>query len=124
MASGSKRVIYAAMVGNGLIAIAKFVGAALTGSSAMLSEGIHSLVDTGNQSLLLYGICAFQTTGRRKTPVWLCFRNLFLGVYRGDPDFLRWRGHIDLPRDRESLASSSGARPVHQLRHLDTGDDF
>ncbi len=56
MASGSKKVIYAAMIGNGLIAIAKFVGAAITGSSAMLSEGIHSLVDTGNQGLLLYGI--------------------------------------------------------------------
>ena len=56
MASGSKKVIYAAMIGNGLIAIAKFVGAFITGSSAMLSEGIHSVVDTGNQSLLLYGI--------------------------------------------------------------------
>ena len=56
MASGSKKVIYAAMIGNGLIAIAKFVGAFLTGSSAMLSEGIHSVVDTGNQGLLLYGI--------------------------------------------------------------------
>lgn len=56
MASGSKKVVYAAMIGNGLIAIAKFVGAFLTGSSAMLSEGIHSLVDTGNQSLLLYGM--------------------------------------------------------------------
>ncbi|MEE9313330.1 MAG: cation diffusion facilitator family transporter [Rhizobiaceae bacterium] len=56
MASGSKKVIYAAMLGNGLIAIAKFVGAFMTGSSAMMSEGIHSVVDTGNQSLLLYGI--------------------------------------------------------------------
>ena len=56
MAAGSKKVIYAAMIGNGLIAIAKFVGAALTGSSAMLSEGIHSVVDTGNQGLLLYGM--------------------------------------------------------------------
>lgn len=56
MASGSKKVIYAAMIGNGLIAIAKFVGASITGSSAMLSEGIHSVVDTGNQGLLLYGI--------------------------------------------------------------------
>jgi cation diffusion facilitator family transporter len=56
MASGSKKVIYAAMLGNGLIAIAKFVGAFITGSSAMMSEGIHSLVDTGNQILLLHGI--------------------------------------------------------------------
>ena len=56
MASGSKKVIYAAMIGNGLIAITKFIAASITGSSAMLSEGIHSLVDTGNQMLLLYGL--------------------------------------------------------------------
>ncbi|MEQ8858057.1 MAG: cation diffusion facilitator family transporter [Pseudomonadales bacterium] len=56
MASGSKRVILAALVGNALIAVTKFIAAALTGSSAMLSEGIHSVVDTGNQILLLYSL--------------------------------------------------------------------
>ncbi len=56
MASGSKKVIYAALVGNFLIAITKFFAAAITNSSAMLSEGIHSIVDTGNQVLLLYGL--------------------------------------------------------------------
>jgi cation diffusion facilitator family transporter len=56
MASGSKLVIIAALIGNALISITKFVAASITGSSAMMSEGIHSLVDTGNQVLLLYGM--------------------------------------------------------------------
>ncbi len=56
MASSSTKVIYAALAGNFLIAVTKFIAAAVTGSSAMLSEGVHSVVDTGNQLLLLYGL--------------------------------------------------------------------
>ncbi|PLY03855.1 MAG: cation transporter [Desulfuromonas sp.] len=56
MASGSKKVIYAALIGNTLVAITKFIAAVITGSAAMLAEGIHSVVDTGNQVLLLYGL--------------------------------------------------------------------
>jgi cation diffusion facilitator family transporter len=54
--SASTKVIFAALIGNTAIAITKFTAALMTGSSAMLSEGIHSLVDTGNQVLLLYGM--------------------------------------------------------------------
>jgi cation diffusion facilitator family transporter len=52
----NKKVIYAALAGNTAIAITKIAAAIYTGSSAMLSESIHSIVDTGNQILLLYGI--------------------------------------------------------------------
>ena len=54
--ASSKKVIVAALIGNYLIALTKFAAFYMTRSSAMLSEGIHSLVDTGNQVLLLYGL--------------------------------------------------------------------
>jgi cation diffusion facilitator family transporter len=58
--SGSKKVVLIALAANLGIALAKFAAAAWTRSSAMLSEAIHSLVDTSNQALLLYGIARSQ----------------------------------------------------------------
>jgi cation diffusion facilitator family transporter len=54
--SGSKTAVVAAIAGNLIIAVIKFIAAAITGSSAMISEGIHSLVDTGNGGLVMLGI--------------------------------------------------------------------
>jgi cation diffusion facilitator family transporter len=56
MAVESTKVIYAAIAANLGIAGIKFIAAAFTGSSAMISEGIHSLVDTGNGGLMLLGV--------------------------------------------------------------------
>lgn len=52
----SKIAVVAAVAANVLIAVSKFVAASLTGSSAMIAEGIHSLVDTGNGLLILFGL--------------------------------------------------------------------
>ncbi len=52
----TRKIIYVALAGNCLIAITKAVAAGITGSAAMLSESIHSVADTGNEMLLLYGL--------------------------------------------------------------------
>jgi len=56
MTAESKQAVTAAIVGNAAIAAIKFVAGTMTGSSAMISEGIHSLVDTGNGGLLFHGL--------------------------------------------------------------------
>lgn len=68
MASSSKKVIYAALIGNALIAVTKFIASAITGSAAMFAEGIHSVVDTGNQVLLLLGLKRAQKPPSKNFP--------------------------------------------------------
>jgi len=53
---GSTKVVVAALAGNSLIAIIKLAVALVTGSAALLAEGVHSVADTGNQVLLLVGL--------------------------------------------------------------------
>lgn len=65
----SKKVILWAMAANGGIAVLKFIAAAITGSVAMFSEGIHSLVDTGNQLLLMLGIKMSSKPADEKHPM-------------------------------------------------------
>src|SRR3954454_15926024 len=53
--AGSSKAIYAALAGNVAVGTTKLIAAAFTGSSAMFSEGLHSVVDAGNEVLLLFG---------------------------------------------------------------------
>lgn len=68
MSDSNKIVVYAALAGNLAIALVKFVAAYITNSSAMLSEAIHSVVDTLNEILLLYGIKKSQQSPNAQHP--------------------------------------------------------
>jgi cation diffusion facilitator family transporter len=82
--SGSKIGIYGALLANLAIAVIKFIAAYVTGSSAMVSEGIHSVIDTGNAVLLLYGIHQSKKLPDREHPFGhgkeLYFWTLIVGV--------------------------------------------
>jgi cation diffusion facilitator family transporter len=67
--SGTLKAVWAALAGNLLVAGAKFAAAAVTGSAAMLSEAVHSLVDTINELLLLYGIARSTRPADRDHPL-------------------------------------------------------
>ena len=54
--SASTKTVWAAVIGNLLVALTKIVAAVFSGSAAMASEAVHSIVDTGNEVLLLYGM--------------------------------------------------------------------
>jgi cation diffusion facilitator family transporter len=68
-ASGTLKAVWAALIGNLLVAAAKFTAAAMTGSAAMLSEAVHSLVDTINELLLLYGMARSKRPADRRHPL-------------------------------------------------------
>ena len=67
-AHSSKKVIFAALIGNFLIFVTKLGAALYTNSSAMFSEAVHSIVDCGNQVLLLYGIKKASKSADRDHP--------------------------------------------------------
>src|SRR3984893_11734987 len=65
----SKFVVYAALAGNLLVSATKFIAASVSGSASMMSEGVHSLVDTLNEVLLLYGMHRSKQTPDRIHPL-------------------------------------------------------
>jgi cation diffusion facilitator family transporter len=80
----SRIAIYGAIAANLAIAVTKFIAAGITGSSSMLSEGVHSLVDTGNGGLLLVGLARSKRPPTREHPYGhgkeLYFWSLIVGV--------------------------------------------
>lgn len=65
---GSRLAVIAALAANSAIAVAKFIAAAITGSAAMLAEAIHSVADSGNQGMLLWGMTVSKRGGGARHP--------------------------------------------------------
>ncbi len=105
----SRIALYGAIAANVAIAVTKFVVAGVTGSSAMLAEGIHSLVDTGNGALLLVGVHRSQRPPSPEHPFGhgkeLYFWSLIVGVLifglGGGVSFYEGVLHVREPRALE-----------------------
>ena len=107
--SSSKLSLYGGIAANVAIAVSKFVAAYITGSSAMLSEGIHSLVDTGNGGLLLYGMSRSQRPADAQHPFghgkelyfWALIVAVLIFAIGGGMSFYEGIKHLEHPEPLE-----------------------
>ncbi|HSM01631.1 MAG TPA: cation diffusion facilitator family transporter [Acidimicrobiia bacterium] len=109
MASGNRAIVLAALVANSLIAVLKFVAASITGSTAMLAEGFHSVADSGNQLFLLRGQAASRFAASSRFPFgrgkeayfWAFMVAVFLFVGGGVVAFMEGLDRLRHPHDTD-----------------------
>jgi cation diffusion facilitator family transporter len=114
MAGEAKAAVLAAIAGNVLVAATKFVAAFFSGSAAMFSEAIHSLVDTGNDALMLYGMRRSRQPADRDHPFgygrelyfWTLVAGILIFALGGGMSILSGVQHIMAPHPAEHLGWS------------------
>ena len=111
MATDSRKLVLLALIANGIIAVIKFAAAFISGSSAMLSEGVHSVADTGNQVFLLRGTAVSRYAADTNHPFgrgkevffWSFMVAVFLFVGGSVISFVHGWGHLFHPEEPSDL---------------------
>lgn len=109
MTAGSKRVVIAAIIGNGAIMVLKLIVALVSHSSAMLAETFHSLADTGNQALLLLGFTLSARPPDEKHPFGYGKERYFwafvvaMGIFTVGATFSIYEGIIRIVRESHPI---------------------